>query len=352
MEPDVIVLVSDRPDRSRALADAMEAVADCRVVGTEETWDRIGSVRGVVADVTLSRPEAKRCLRRLAGRPRRARLPLLYLTRGGGQAALDEAQSLGATICLSAHHEPRLVVGTLTQHVWPDRSLADLVVNRETARASKFMTSLFGTAAASGRVDMTSVELAVEPVLTAIHEGGLARWLDVVWTHDDATFQHCLLVSGVTAAFARSLRLPKADQHLLTRAALVHDVGKAKISLAILNKPGQLDADEMTVMRTHAPIGHDILKASGGCDPVTLAVTRHHHEMLDGSGYPDGLVANAIGDPVRLLTICDIYSALIERRAYKPPMSQADALAILDGMNGRLEGGLVQAFAKAVRATA
>ncbi|MEE7459569.1 phosphohydrolase [Methylorubrum populi] len=346
----MIVVVSDRPDRSKALVDAVLSVAECRVVGTGETWDRIGDFRGVIADVTLGRPEAKRCLRLLATRPARARTPLICLTRGSGQTAFTEARNLGATLCLSALAEPRMVVGSLVREVWPDKSVADLVVTREAERAGTLMTRLFESAQ-TGTIDMPSVEQGIAPVLDAIHEGGLTRWLDEVWTHDDVTFQHCLLVSGTAAAFAQGLGLSTADKQLLTRAALVHDVGKSRIPHAILNKPGRLDDDERAVMQTHAPLGHEILSASGGCDPITLAVARHHHEMLDGSGYPDKLCADAIGDPVRLLTICDIYAALIERRPYKAPMTTRDALSILSGMDGKLEGGLVQAFGRVVQGT-
>ncbi len=344
----MIVVVSDRPDRSKALAGAIQSVSECRVVGTDETWGRIGALQGVIADITLSRPEAKRCLRLLTSRPGGRHTPLICLTRDSGQAAYTEARNLGATLCLSALAEPRMVVGSLVREVWPDKSVADLVVTREAQRAGTLMTHLFAEAQA-GTVDMPSVERGIDPVRDAIHEGGLSRWLDEVWAYDDTTFQHCLLVSGTAAAFAQNLGLSTADQQLMTRAALVHDVGKSRIPHAILNKPGRLDDDERAVMQTHAPVGHEILSASGGCDAVTLAVARHHHEMLDGSGYPDGLSAAEIGDPVRLLTICDIYAALIERRPYKIPMSTGEALTVLSGMEGRLEGGLVQAFGRAVQ---
>lgn len=346
----MIVVVSDRPDRSKALVEAVRSVAECRVVGTSETWDRVGDLRGVIADVTLGRPEAKRCLRLLATRSARPRTPLICLTRDRGPDTFTEARNLGATMCLSALVEPRMVVGSLVREVWPDKSVADLVVTREAERAGLLMADLFESAK-TGTVDMGGVERSIAPVLDAIHEGGLTRWLDEVWAHDDVTFQHCLLVSGTAAAFAQNLGLAIADKQLLTRAALVHDVGKSRIPHAILNKPGRLDDDERAVMQTHAPIGHEILSASGGCDPVTLAVARHHHEMLDGSGYPDKLCAEAIGDPVRLLTICDIYAALIERRPYKVPMTTRDALSILSSMDGKLEGGLVQAFGRAVQGT-
>ena len=71
---------------------------------------------------------------------------------------------------------------------------------------------------------------------------------------------------------------------------------------------------------------------------------RHHHEYLDGTGYPDGLAAPQISDLVRLLTISDIFAALVERRPYRPPMSRQDAYNVLCSMGGRLEGPLVKAF--------
>jgi len=72
---------------------------------------------------------------------------------------------------------------------------------------------------------------------------------------------------------------------------------------------------------------------------------RSHHEMLDGSGYPDGLTGAAIPDPVRLITVCDIFAALIERRPYKMPKSAAAAFQILTDMRGRLDQDLIRAFA-------
>ncbi len=86
-------------------------------------------------------------------------------------------------------------------------------------------------------------------------------------------------------------------------------------------------------MRTHAALGYDLLVGSG-FSPEMLQVVRSHHEMLDGSGYPDGLRAPEIPDLVRLVTICDIYGALIERRPYRAPMQGGEAYDILRSMTG------------------
>ncbi len=127
-------------------------------------------------------------------------------------------------------------------------------------------------------------------------------------------------------------------------AAMFHDIGKAKIPLAILDKPGRLDEQERALIETHPAAGYDVLKATEGISAEILDAVRHHHEYLDGSGYPDGLCAESIADIVRMLTICDIFAALIEERTYKPTMPREKAYEILLDMKGKLERPLVEAF--------
>jgi HD-GYP domain-containing protein (c-di-GMP phosphodiesterase class II) len=98
-------------------------------------------------------------------------------------------------------------------------------------------------------------------------------------------------------------------------------------------------------MKRHPVIGYELLKNDlSDISPEILDAVRHHHEYLDGSGYPDALMAPEIPDLVRLLTISDIFSALIESRPYRAPLPRQDAYKILCGMNEKLEGSLVKAF--------
>ena len=188
--------------------------------------------------------------------------------------------------------------------------------------------------------------------MAAVTDAGIRRWLDVVWTYDDATYQHCLLVTGLAAEFAACLQFAKNDQERVIKGALLHDIGKARIPLGILNKPGALTNDEVTVMRSHVQIGHEILRGQGDYEPELLEIVLRHHELLDGSGYPDGLTGGKINDIVRLVTICDIYAALIERRPYRAPIEPARAFEILQGMTGKLEGPLVGVFAQVAEKSA
>jgi putative nucleotidyltransferase with HDIG domain len=341
--------VTDRPTRSTELAEFLRRVADVRVVGTEERWNAGPRPTAVVSDLTLTHPHCIRSLRRLRQAYGEGAVPLVCLLRSGDPSAHLEAKALGAKACLSADSHHELVADALVRVAFPGQEVADRIVSRSCSRAAEVLDSMFSTAQGGGAPSMAAVDRGVGPVLEAIKGGRLDRWLATVWAYDDATYQHCLLVTGYAASFAQFLGFSQRDRQALVRGALVHDVGKAKIPREILNKPGRLNDDEMAVMRTHAACGFDLLANGGECDAATLDAVRHHHEMLDGSGYPDGLRGDEIGDPVRLLTICDIYAALTERRPYKAPLPADEALRILAGMSGKLEPALLGAFAQSLQ---
>jgi putative nucleotidyltransferase with HDIG domain len=172
----------------------------------------------------------------------------------------------------------------------------------------------------------------------------LRNWIETVRRHHEGTYQHCLLVAGITVDFGFSLGMAKADIERLYSAAMFHDIGKARIPLTLLDKPDRLDDRERALIETHPAVGFEILKKNSSVSPEILDAVRHHHEYLDGSGYPDALCADSISDIVRILTISDIFSALIERRPYRSTMPREQAYDIIRGMHGKLEKPLVEAF--------
>jgi putative nucleotidyltransferase with HDIG domain len=189
-------------------------------------------------------------------------------------------------------------------------------------------------------------------VLSGIHDVGLARWLATVRRYHESTFQHCLIVTGIATAFGHRSGMRRSDVLTLTVAGLLHDVGKAQIPLDILDKPGRLSDEEFAVIKQHPVTGYEYIRAQNVVDAETLNAIRHHHEYLDGSGYPDGIAGQQINDLTRIMTVCDVYGALVERRAYKPPKSPDAALDILAAMaaNGKVEFDLVRALRHCVAA--
>jgi HD-GYP domain-containing protein (c-di-GMP phosphodiesterase class II) len=105
-----------------------------------------------------------------------------------------------------------------------------------------------------------------------------------------------------------------------------------------------LSEEETIEIRKHPRLGYDALAAQGSFPPEMLDVVLHHHEFLDGTGYPDGLRGDQISDIVRLTTIVDIYAALVEKRAYRLPYTHAKAFTIMEQMDGKLDQHLLQAF--------
>jgi putative nucleotidyltransferase with HDIG domain len=193
---------------------------------------------------------------------------------------------------------------------------------------------------------LADAETVTSQIIASIGQNGLRDWLDNVRKYHEGTFQHCLLVTGIAVAFALEIDFAPQDVTRLGMAATLHDIGKARIPLPILDKPGRLDPKEEEIMRQHPVIGYDLLKDIPGVSAETLDAVKHHHEYLDGSGYPDGLAAGKISDLTRLLTISDIFAALIESRSYRAPLSRQDAYNILCDMEGKLELPLVKAFRK------
>ncbi|HUI95605.1 MAG TPA: HD domain-containing phosphohydrolase [Xanthobacteraceae bacterium] len=202
-----------------------------------------------------------------------------------------------------------------------------------------FEAACFGT-----RLDPAAINQGGEAVMRRMEAQGLGSWLDTVRKHHSQTYQHCLIVTGVTVGFAQHLGLSRPDQLRLAFGAMLHDIGKARIPIEILEKPSAPTAEEMAVLRKHPEYGLEALESSPGLSAELLDLVVHHHEYLDGSGYPHGLNGAEIPDPVRIMTICDIFGALIERRAYKPPLAADVAYQMLRDMGDKLDKDLVREF--------
>jgi len=204
--------------------------------------------------------------------------------------------------------------------------------------------SMFSAVLSGKPIDIRGAKGAGRRIADNVAEHGLTSWLETVRRHHEGTYQHCLLVTGIAVDFGLSLGLAKPDLERLYSAAMFHDIGKARIPLAVLDKPGRLDPEERALIETHPAAGYEVLKGNVGVSAEILDAVRHHHEYLDGSGYPDALCAARISDIVRILTISDIFAALIEHRVYKPTLSREQAYEIIQAMHGKLERPLVAAF--------
>jgi putative nucleotidyltransferase with HDIG domain len=269
----------------------------------------------------------------------------IFLIDDAAHLSSSQAYALGASSVLQGPLNQAKLLKELADCLPAEPSTAEAGSSQAATDAGEVaLASMFAAVASGAAIDVAAANKAGGVISNAIEEHGLSNWLATVRKHHEGTYQHCLLVTGLAIDFGLSLGFPKKDIERLHSAAMFHDIGKATIPLAVLDKPGRLDDKERAIIETHPGAGYDILKDNGAISPEVLDGVRHHHEYLDGSGYPDKLCAESISDLVRVLTISDIFAALIEDRRYRPPMPRADAYNILCGMNGKLERPLVAAF--------
>jgi putative nucleotidyltransferase with HDIG domain len=278
-----------------------------------------------------------------------AHIPVLFLIRDSSRVTAALAVSLDATELVDCNDRAavsraveRLIDAYQSRNKGATRPAS--VVEARASDAKLALAGCFDAVKRGEPVSIAEVDRGANVILAAIKQAKIRSWLYVVWQFDDATYQHCLLVAGLCAAFSLKSVLTSNHRHLLLQAAILHDVGKVRVPPGILNKPGALSKPEMDVMRTHAALGDAMLAGQRGVNPVILEVIRHHHEYLDGSGYPDRLHGRQISDFVRIVTICDIYAALIERRPYKAPMPPQQALAVLTDLGDKLDRNLLKSF--------
>jgi putative nucleotidyltransferase with HDIG domain len=258
-----------------------------------------------------------------------------------------QAYALGATHVLPQPVSQADLLANLAELAQTEKGTNDaLKGSREAAStAAAALTSMFSAALAGKPIDVRDMKRAGSRIADSIAEDGLRNWLEAVRRHHEGTYQHCLLVAGISVDFGLSLGMVGVDIERLYSAAIFHDVGKARIPVTILDKPGSLDGHERALIETHPARGYEILKRNGAITSEILDAVRHHHEYLDGSGYPDGLCDGSITDIVRILTICDIFSALIEHRPYRPVVPREQAYEFIRSMHGKVDMPLVAAFA-------
>lgn len=280
---------------------------------------------------------------RLVLRKRSSISEKLFVVPSHVRSMVAQAYALGATAVVS---RPREITTKLAEIEVAKKAAQGDAANAspEIRDSAAAFASMFWAIRNGQPIILSDAESATSQIINSITQNGLSGWLEDVRRYHEGTFQHCLLVTGVAVGFALDIGFGELDVKRLGLAATLHDVGKARIPLSILDKPGQLDPDEEKIMRHHPVIGYELLKDLPDIGPEILDGVRHHHEYLDGSGYPDGLAAPEISDLVRLLTISDIFAALVESRSYRPAISRQDAYNIVCGMSGKLERSLVNAF--------
>jgi HD-GYP domain-containing protein (c-di-GMP phosphodiesterase class II) len=185
-------------------------------------------------------------------------------------------------------------------------------------------------------LDMNESKAAVRGIVDSIIRNSNALvWLSKLKNKDEYTAEHSLNVCILSVAFARHLGHSEHEIRKIGLCGLLHDVGKAKIPLEILNKPGRFTDEECEIMNQHPLYGRDLLMAASNSDHSAVDVAYSHHERMDEKGYPRKLMQHQIPYYAKLVALVDAYDAITSSRCYDAGRSSMDALDIIYKCKGK-----------------
>jgi putative two-component system response regulator len=312
-----VLIVDDEPVNAKILTLMIRPLKCDAVVAVngEEALQVLsgGDIDLVIMDAMMPRMDGFEACRRIKSDPATRMVPVVMITALGDMESRIKAIEAGADDFIT---KP------------PDR-LELSARMRALLRGKRLNDSLIG----------------IENVLFSLASAVEAK--------DAYTDGHVKRVSSLAVSLGRAMGLPQGDIETLRFGGILHDIGKIGVPDAILNKESRLSPEETEVVRTHPLIGFRMVEPLEPILKGALEVIRHHHEKLDGSGYPDGLKGADVSPVSRIMAIADIYDALISDRPYRPGMSKEKALAVIrkEADEGLLDAVAVSRLAELVAST-
>jgi HD-GYP domain-containing protein (c-di-GMP phosphodiesterase class II) len=227
----------------------------------------------------------------------------------------------------------------------------------ELERASRIITaskqavmSMFNEARMGKAIEADNVMPLVEDISSSVARNpGALISIARLKSADDYTYMHSVAVCGLMIALARQLDLDEVQTREAGMAGLLHDVGKMAIPLEVLNKPGKLTDAEFAQVKNHPLAGHEMLANGKGVSAISLDVCIHHHEKVDGSGYPHKLAGDNISLYAKMGAVCDVYDAITSERPYKKGWDPGEAVHKMAGWSkGHFDELVFKALVKSV----
>ncbi|WP_395012262.1 HD-GYP domain-containing protein [Undibacterium sp.] len=239
----------------------------------------------------------------------------------------------------------------------PFSEVQTVSMDAEMGRAAKIVGkskgavfSMFSEARMGKAIEADQAMPLVEEIANSVMRNpgaliGLAR----LKTADDYTYMHSVAVCALMIALSRQLGLSDDETREAGLAGLLHDIGKMAVPSEILNKPGRLTDEEFVSVKEHPSAGHAMLLESKGVGAIALDVCLHHHEKMDGSGYPKGLKGEQISLYAKMGAVCDVYDAITSNRPYKSGWCPAESLKKMsEWSRGHFDEQVFQAFVRSI----
>ena len=262
----------------------------------------------------------------------------------------------GETAVSEEESEAR-VDAELSRAAQAQRETAPVPAAEEFARAAKIcaqsklaVTSMFQEARMGKAVDTANAQKLVEEINDSVSRNpGALISLARLKTADDYTYMHSVAVCALMIALSKQLGLSEQETRRAGIAGLLHDLGKALMPMEVLNKPGKLTDEEFAIIKKHPAEGHRLLLGNSGADEMMLDVVLHHHEKIDGTGYPKGLKGEEISLFAKMGAVCDVYDAITSNRPYKAGWPPSESLRkMAEWATGHFDQRVFQAFVKSL----
>ncbi len=216
-------------------------------------------------------------------------------------------------------------------------------------RAKVVVTSMFQQARMGNSFDAEVCAPLVADVVDSVHRNSDALVsLSRLKLADEYTYLHSVTVCALMVSLGKQLGFDRKECHEAGMAGLMHDLGKAAMPLEIINKPGSLTDSEFEIIRLHPARGHEMLLRAGVTNEGVLSVCRHHHERIDGKGYPDKLPSERISQLVRMSSVCDVYDAITSNRPYKVGWDPAESISRMASWKGHFDEDVLRAFIRSL----
>jgi HD-GYP domain-containing protein (c-di-GMP phosphodiesterase class II) len=216
-------------------------------------------------------------------------------------------------------------------------------------RSKEAVASMFNEARLGAAIDAEHCRPLVAEISESVYRNpGALVSLARLKTADEYSYMHSVAVCALMVSLGRTLGLSEAQCREAGLAGLLHDMGKALIPLEILNKPGKLTDQEFAIMRTHPERGHALLVEGSGATSAVLDVCLHHHEKIDGNGYPHKLSGEALTLVARMGAVTDVYDAITSNRPYKAGWDPAESIARMASWQGHFDPTVFSAFVRSL----
>jgi putative nucleotidyltransferase with HDIG domain len=277
------------------------------------------------------------------------RTPVIYVMDRDDPYVAAEARAAGADDCLVKPYRRSSLVAAISAclNIGVERKWESLpALPRQALKGTVEAFNNISDIIASGEpLPYGEVTQACTPLVEAVNMNNFKAILNGVKDHDNYTYAHSMRVATLLSLFGNAAGVKGDDQLLLASGGLLHDAGKMSIPHEILNKPGRLDEAEFTIMKSHVPETVRFLRNSPDVPKSVMTIAEQHHEKLNGLGYPHGLKGAQLNELARMAAIVDVFSALTDRRVYKPPVEPGKALSIMtDEMTEHLDQRFLALF--------